>query len=53
MLSTCGLVVGKPFTKLVISQGINCECWMNCLGHATVVNKYFSVERQTFTQATP
>lgn len=53
MLGTCGLVVGKPFTKLVINQGINCECSMNCLGHATAMNKYSSVERQTFTQAAP
>jgi hypothetical protein len=53
MASTCGLVVGKPFTNLVINQGINCGCQMNCFGRKSVVNKYSSVERQSFTQATP
>lgn len=53
MTSKCGLVVGKPFTNLVINQGINCGCRMNGFGCTSVVNKYSSVERQSFTQATP
>jgi hypothetical protein len=50
MTYTCGLVVGKAFTNLVINQGINCECPMNYFGNVSTMNKNPRMDLQSFTQ---